>query len=145
MIFVIPLRNDCGVLGDSLQRVMEVPDAATHVFKICSVADWEACQASGVLPLAPIDAADGYVHLSGKADVQGTLDLYFRGNSTALVVVEFAPENLTGLEVRWEGASDGNRGDRLFPHAYGGQLTASAAVACHPVTATADGHVVEWQ
>ena len=118
---------------------------AKAIFKICGKKDWEACQVTGTLPLAPIDESDGYVHLSGKEDVQGTLDLYFKG-VTDLIVLEFDTDFLgAGLECKGEAPHDGSRADRSFPHVYGGPLQGPTVKAAHKVASSADGNnVVQW-
>ncbi|MCC6480244.1 MAG: DUF952 domain-containing protein, partial [Sphingomonadaceae bacterium] len=62
---------------------------------------------------APVDLADGYIHLSAADQLQGTLDKHFAGQS-GLVIAEV---DLTALgeTVKWEVS----RGNALFPHIYG--------------------------
>lgn len=86
---------------------------ATTAFKILTADQWAAWQAEGVFAGAPIDLADGYVHLSTAEQVQGTLDKHFAGQ-TGLVLAEVDLDVLAGL-IQWEES----RGGALFPHAYG--------------------------
>ena len=69
--------------------------------------------ADGVFVGAPVDLADGYIHLSAADQLQGTLDKHFAGQG-GLIIAEV---NLTmlGETVKWETS----RGGALFPHIYG--------------------------
>lgn len=82
-------------------------------FKVLTTEQWVQFETDGVFAGAPVDLADGYIHLSAADQVQGTLDKHFSGQ-TGLVVVEIALEAL-GSSIRWEIS----RGDALFPHIYG--------------------------
>lgn len=82
-------------------------------FKVLTAAQWAQWQADGLFRGAPIDLADGYIHLSAIEQLQGTLDKYFAGQ-TGLVIAE-VDLALLGAAVRWEES----RGGALFPHVYG--------------------------
>ena len=82
-------------------------------FKILTAEQWAQFEADGVFHGAPVDLADGYIHLSTADQVQGTLDKHFAGQA-GLVIAEVDLAML-GDEVRWEAA----RGGALFPHIYG--------------------------
>jgi uncharacterized protein (DUF952 family) len=86
---------------------------ATTAFKILTAAEWAQFQTDGIFHGAPIDLADGYIHLSAADQLQGTLDKHF-AQATGLVI---ATVNLTALgeTVKWEVS----RGGALFPHIYG--------------------------
>ncbi len=75
------------------------------------------------MPWAPIDRADGYVHLSAESQVLATADRHFVGQ-TGLVLVEIDASRLTPGTLRWEPS----RGGDLFPHVYG-DIPPSAASA----------------
>ncbi|MFN3619744.1 DUF952 domain-containing protein [Sphingorhabdus sp.] len=81
-------------------------------FKILTAPQWAQFQADGVFSGAPVDLADGYIHLSTADQVQGTLAKHFQGQD-GLVIAEV---DLLGLQdsVRWEES----RGGALFPHVY---------------------------
>ncbi len=83
------------------------------VYKILTTPQLEALRAEGSTLGAPIDLRDGYVHLSSEDQVQGTLDLHFRGQ-TGLWVLGVDAAAL-GEALRWEPS----RGGALFPHLYG--------------------------
>lgn len=90
-------------------------------FKILTAAQWAQFEADGIFHGAPVDLADGYIHLSAADQVQGTLDKHFAGQE-GLVIAEVDLEML-GDDVRWEVS----RGGALFPHLYG-SLPMSAVV-----------------
>jgi uncharacterized protein (DUF952 family) len=81
---------------------------------------------------APVDLADGYIHLSTNAQLGETVDKHFAGQSELhLVAVDLA---VLGEAVRWEPS----RGGTLFPHVYG-DLPLSAVIAYGPLRRGADG------
>ena len=86
------------------------PDTA---YKILTSDQWAQFQADGVFHGAPVDLADGYIHLSAADQVAGTLDKHFSGQ-TALVIAEVDLAVL-GDSIKWEAS----RGGALFPHIYG--------------------------
>jgi uncharacterized protein (DUF952 family) len=90
----------------------ETPHDAT-AFKILTAEQWAQFEADGIFLGAPVDLADGYIHLSAAGQLQGTLDKHFAGQ-TGLVIAEVNLASL-GDTVKWEVS----RGDALFPHIYG--------------------------
>ena len=62
---------------------------------------------------APVDIADGYIHLSSAAQLAGTARKHFAGQE-GLFVLAIGLTRL-GNAVRWEAS----RGGQLFPHLYG--------------------------
>jgi uncharacterized protein (DUF952 family) len=90
----------------------DAPNPAT-AFKILTAGQWTQFQADGVFHGAPVDLADGYIHLSATDQLQGTLDKHFAGQSR-LVIAEVDLAAL-GDTVKWEVS----RGGALFPHIYG--------------------------
>ena len=85
----------------------------TRAIKILTAAQWQLFRSSGVFAGAPVDLADGYIHLSTAAQVEETAARHFAGQ-TGLVR---ATIDLTALgdAVVWEPS----RGGQLFPHLYG--------------------------
>lgn len=83
------------------------------VYKIFRRAEWEALRAEGETRGAPIDLADGYIHLSTAAQVVETAARHF-GAESDLVLVAVDSTKL-GEALRWEPS----RGGQLFPHLYG--------------------------
>ncbi|WP_300394991.1 DUF952 domain-containing protein [Henriciella sp.] len=84
----------------------------TPLYKILSAQDDERARELGHTD-TDLDARDGYVHLSSKAQVAETLQLHYAGQH-GVQLYEFAAERLGG-DVTWEES----RGGQLFPHLYG--------------------------
>jgi uncharacterized protein (DUF952 family) len=87
--------------------------SAATAFKIFTADQWAQFVSDGVFHGAPVDLADGYIHLSAADQLQGTLDKHFAGQA-GLVIAEI---NLAALSdiLKWEVS----RGGALFPHVYG--------------------------
>lgn len=91
-----------------------MPDAAArYIYKICSAADWTACQRDGHLPWAPVDERDGFIHLSSATQLRGTAEKHFRDRPD-LMLLEVDPNRLPEGALRWEISRGGER----FPHLY---------------------------
>lgn len=87
--------------------------SARLAYKILTAGQWAAFEATGRFAGAPVDLADGYIHLSAAEQVPGTLAKHFAGQ-TGLMLLTLDLERL-GEAVRWEVS----RGGALFPHLYG--------------------------
>ncbi len=85
----------------------------TTAYKILTADQWAQFEADGQFLGAPVDLADGYVHLSTASQVDGTLEKHFAGQS-GLVIAEI-DLTVLGDDIRWEVS----RGGALFPHVYG--------------------------
>lgn len=85
----------------------------TLVYKICPRALWREAEAAGRFFGAPIDDADGFIHLSDAGQVAETAARHFAGIDD-LVLVAIDAEAL-GEALRYEPS----RGGALFPHLYG--------------------------
>ena len=92
-------------------------------YKILTAPQWAELSACGSFAGAPVDLADGYIHMSTADQVTGTADKHFAGQ-TGLVIAAVDLAQL-GDAVRWEVS----RGGALFPHIYG--ALPLAAVAAH--------------
>jgi len=91
--------------------------------------------ADGSFAGAPVDLADGYIHLSTAEQLPETLAKHFAGqNDLHLAAVDLAA---LGDAIRWEPS----RGGQLFPHIYA-SLPMTAVVAHGPLTRAADGALV---
>ena len=91
-------------------------------YKILTADQWAQFQADGIFQGAPVDLADGYIHLSAADQLQGTLDKHFAGQKN-LVIAEVDLAAL-GATVKWEVS----RGGAFFPHIYG-PLPMSAVIS----------------
>lgn len=86
--------------------------AMTIIFKICDRADWADAERAGIYQGSPDDKRDGFIHLSTRDQLRGTLDRHFKGMQ-GLVLIAFDTGKLANLI--WEPS----RGGALFPHVYG--------------------------
>ena len=108
------------------------PDIA---FKIIDATEWEAAAPMGSYAGAPIDLADGYIHLSTRDQVEETARRHFVGRSgLSLLTVDLTR---LGDTVVWEPS----RGGDLFPHLYG-VLPASAVTAQRAFSVDGDGAMI---
>ncbi len=97
-------------------------DLPSIAWKILTGPQWAELSEKGSFAGAPVDLADGYIHLSAQDQLAGTLAKWFAGQDDLYL----AAVDLTALgdAVKWEEA----RGGALFPHIYG-TLPLSAVVA----------------
>lgn len=101
-------------------------------FKILTREQWEQFRANGQFSGAPVDVADGYIHLSARDQVVETVERHFAGeDDLVLAMIDLAP---LGDTVRWEPS----RGGALFPHVYG-PLPMSAVTTKARIRIDADG------
>jgi uncharacterized protein (DUF952 family) len=100
---------------------------AATAYKILNAAQWTEWQASGVFTGAPVDIADGYIHMSTADQVTETADKHFAGQDNLFVVL--IDLSALGETIRWEPS----RGGALFPHAYA-PLSLKTALAAIPLT-----------
>jgi uncharacterized protein (DUF952 family) len=109
----------------------ELPEAA---YKVLTSEQMGALEHDGVLAGAPIDLADGYIHLSTAEQVTETVDKHFAGQTGLYIAaVDLA---VLGDAVKWEPS----RGGQLFPHVYAA-LPLDAVFAYGPLERDADGAV----
>ncbi|MBL0924949.1 MAG: DUF952 domain-containing protein [Sphingomonadaceae bacterium] len=100
----------------------------TTAYKILTASQWAQFQTDGVFLGAPVDVADGYIHLSTADQLRETLDKHFSGQ-IALVIAEVDLAALAD-SVKWEVS----RGGALFPHIYGSlPMSAILGIAQPPV------------
>ena len=85
---------------------------AATAFKILTHQQWADFERERVFHGAPVDIADGYIHLSTASQLEGTIAKHFAGQ-TDLMIAEVDLICL-GDAIRWEEA----RGGELFPHLY---------------------------
>ena len=82
------------------------------IYKVLRPAEWDDLQRDGETAGAPIDVADGFVHLSTADQLAETLAKHFEG-VTDLVCLACPAEPMTDA-LKWEPS----RGGALFPHLY---------------------------
>ncbi len=111
------------------------PAMGDLVFKICGQRAWREAEAAGRFAGAPVDVAEGFIHLSTAAQVAETAMKHFAGQHD-LVLVAIEP-GLLGGALEWEPS----RGGDLFPHLYGA-LPLVAVSWVRPLPLGADGRHV---
>lgn len=94
------------------------------VFKVATRAAWEEACRVGIYSGSADDLRDGFVHLSLREQLPGTLAKHFRGQDD-LVLLQFETLALGDL-LRWEVS----RGGEVFPHLYGPLPTQKVVVVC---------------
>jgi uncharacterized protein (DUF952 family) len=82
------------------------------LYKVLRASEWQAAQTQGVVAGSADDVRDGFIHLSTRDQLAGTLLRHFAGE-TGLIALEIAAERL-GAGLKWEPSRDG----ALFPHLY---------------------------
>ena len=95
---------------------------APTAFKVLTQQQWADFERERVFRGAPVDIADGYIHLSTAEQLEGTIARHFAGQSCLMIaevdLVQF------GDAIRWEES----RGGELFPHLYA-ELPINAVVS----------------
>lgn len=104
-------------------------------YKILTAGQWTDFQAAGRFDGAPVDLADGYIHMSAAHQVTETATKHFAGQQgLILATVDLAA---LGDAVKWEPS----RGGQLFPHLYG-PLPLDAVIETRPLVLAPDGNHV---
>ena len=83
-----------------------------QVYKILRAEEWAAFRAAGETAGAPVDLADGFIHLSTAAQAPGTAAKHFAGEEGLVILALDA--GALGPALRWEVS----RGGAEFPHLY---------------------------
>jgi uncharacterized protein (DUF952 family) len=105
-----------------------------RVFKILREAEWRALQAAGATAGAPVDLADGFVHLSAADQVEETARRHFAGEPGLWLLA--CEADALGPALVWEPS----RGGALFPHLYR-PLRLADVIAARPLPLGPDGHL----
>lgn len=108
-----------------------MPD--TIAYKVLTAGQLDALEHQGSFAGAPVDLADGFIHLSTADQLAGTIDKHFAGqHDLQLVAID-----LDALEdkVQWEESRNG----ALFPHIYGAPITLDVVLAYSPLAYEPDG------
>ncbi len=108
-----------------------VPDTA---YKVLTGEQMAALERDGRFDGAPVDLADGYIHLSTADQLAETVDKHFAGQSDLHV----AAVDLGSFDdsLKWEPS----RGGALFPHLYG-PLLLETVIAYGPLERDKGGEV----
>lgn len=93
----------------------------TIAFKVLTAAQWAVFAADSEFAGAPVDLADGYIHLSTAGQLDETIAKHFAAQPVYVAEIDLASY---GDAVRWEAS----RGGDLFPHIYGQSLRMDTVV-----------------
>lgn len=102
------------------------------VFKVATAAEWTRAMERGAYQGSADDIRDGFIHLSLRHQLDGTLAKHFRQRSD-LILIAFEAASL-GDALKWEVSRGGDR----FPHLYA-PLPAARALWTRPLTLGEDG------
>ncbi len=103
-------------------------------YKVLTAGQLDALEHHRAFAGAPIDLADGYIHMSTAAQLDETVARHFAGQTDlTIAAVDLAA---FGEAVRWEPS----RGGQLFPHLYG-MLTLDSLIAYGPLERESDGSI----
>ncbi len=109
-------------------------DTPLTAYKVLTAEQMATLERDGRFGGAPIDVADGYIHLSTAEQLAETIDKHFAGQSDLhLAAVDLAAH---GDKVKWEESRSG----QLFPHLYGAMLL-ETVIAYGPLDRHADGTI----
>ncbi|WP_343520229.1 DUF952 domain-containing protein [Sphingomonas sp.] len=106
----------------------------TTAYKVLTAAQMHALEHDGSFAGAPVDLADGYVHMSTRDQLTETVDKHFAGQDELWVAA--VDLEALGEAVKWEVS----RGGAEFPHLYA-PLPLDAVIAYSPLERDADGAV----
>ena len=81
-------------------------------FKILTADQWAQFEQDGIFHGAPVDVADGFIHMSTAEQCDETLAKHFAGQ-VGLIIAEI-DLSAFGDMLKWEVS----RGGALFPHLY---------------------------
>lgn len=106
----------------------------TTAYKVLTGEQMATLERDGTFAGAPVDLADGYIHLSTAAQLTETVDRHFAGQAGLhLAAVDLGS---FGDTLKWEES----RGGQLFPHLYG-PLLLETVIAYGPLERDAGGKV----
>lgn len=109
-------------------------ETPTTAYKVLTAGQMEELEAKATFAGAPVDLADGFIHLSTSSQLDETVAKYFAElDNLHLAAVDLAA---LGSAVKWEQS----RGGDFFPHIYG-SLPLSAVFAYGPLERDEDGKV----
>jgi uncharacterized protein (DUF952 family) len=95
----------------------------TIAYKVLTADQWAALDA-GSFHGAPIDRADGFIHLSTASQLTETVDRHFSGQQGLIIAA--IDLSALGDAVRWEPSRQG----QLFPHVYASLMRKDVIAWC---------------
>ena len=109
-------------------------DMPQTAYKVLTADQMATLEQDGTFAGAPVDVADGYIHLSTTAQLTETVDRHFAGQADLhIAAVDLGS---FGGSLKWEES----RGGQLFPHLYG-PLLLETVIAYGPLDRDDDGQV----
>jgi uncharacterized protein (DUF952 family) len=109
-------------------------DMPQTAYKVLTADQMATLEQDGTFAGAPVDVADGYIHLSTAAQLTETVDKHFAGQADLhIAAVDLGS---FGGSLKWEES----RGGQLFPHLYG-PLLLETVIAYGPLDRDDDGKV----
>ena len=109
-------------------------DRPQTAYKVLTADQMATLERDGTFAGAPVDLADGYVHLSTAIQLTETVDKHFAGQTDLHVAA--VDLGSFGGSLKWEES----RGGQLFPHLYG-PLLLETVIAYGPLERDGDGKV----
>ena len=109
-------------------------DRPTVAYKVVTADQMAAFERDGSFAGAPVDLADGYIHLSTAAQLTETVEKHFSGQQHLHVVA--VDLGSFGATLKWEPS----RGGQMFPHLYE-PLLLETAIAYGPLERDHEGAV----
>ena len=109
-------------------------DLPLTAYKVLTAEQMATLERDGSFAGAPVDLADGYIHMSTVDQLIETVDKHFAGQDDLYVAA--VDLGSFGDSLKWEES----RGGQLFPHLYG-PLLLETVVAYSPLTRADDGTV----
>lgn len=109
-------------------------DRPQTAYKVLTADQMATLERDGTFAGAPVDLADGYVHLSTANQLTETVDKHFAGQTDLHVAA--VDLGSFGGSLKWEES----RGGQLFPHLYG-PLLLETVIAYGPLERDGDGKV----
>lgn len=103
-------------------------------YKVLTADQMAALEQDGSFAGAPVDLADGYIHMSTAQQLTETVAKHFAGQSHLHIAT--IDLGAFGGSLKWEES----RGGQLFPHLYG-PLPLSAVIAYGPLDRDAGGEI----
>ncbi len=103
-------------------------------YKVLTADQMATLERDGRFAGAPVDVADGYIHLSTADQLTETVDKHFAGQHDLHVAA--VDLGSFGASLKWEES----RGGQLFPHLYG-PLLLETVIAYGPLERDPEGAV----
>ena len=103
-------------------------------YKVLLQGELAALERDRLFAGAPVDLADGYIHMSTAAQLDETVTKHFSGKTDLQVVT--VDLDVLGSALKWEPS----RGGDLFPHLYA-PLSLDAVIAYGPLEYDEQGQI----